>query len=63
MVGLYGALGVPRPIAVVVVLAYRLLSFWLPTLAGIAFATYFEHSTDDASGVVDGGGRGLGPSI
>ena len=63
MVGLYGTLGVPRPIAVVVVLAYRLLSFWLPTLAGIAFATYFEHSTANASEVADGGGRGLGPSI
>jgi uncharacterized protein (TIRG00374 family) len=44
MIGLYGTLGVPRPIAVVVVLGYRLLSFWLPTLAGIALATYFEHS-------------------
>jgi uncharacterized protein (TIRG00374 family) len=45
MVGLYSTLGVPRPIAVVVVLAYRLLSFWLPTLAGVALATYFERST------------------
>ena len=44
MIGLYGTLGVPRPIAVVVVLGYRLLSFWLPTLAGIALATYYEHS-------------------
>ena len=53
MVGLYNSLGVPRPIAVVVVLAYRLLSFWLPTLIGIALATYFERSTVSASGVVD----------
>lgn len=45
MIGLYNTLGVPQPVAVVVVLAYRLLSFWLPTLAGIALATYFEHST------------------
>jgi glycosyltransferase 2 family protein len=45
MVGLYATLGVPRPIAVVVVLTYRLLSFWLPTLAGVALATYFERST------------------
>jgi glycosyltransferase 2 family protein len=44
MIGLYATLGVPRPIAVIVVLGYRLLSFWLPTLAGIALATYFEHS-------------------
>jgi uncharacterized membrane protein YbhN (UPF0104 family) len=45
MIGLYATLGVPRPIAVVVVLAYRLISFWLPTLIGIGLATYFEHST------------------
>jgi uncharacterized membrane protein YbhN (UPF0104 family) len=49
MIGLYGTLGVPRPIGVVVVLAYRLPSFWLPTLVGIALATYFEHSTASAS--------------
>jgi len=53
MIGLYDTLGVPRPIAVVVVLGYRLLSFWLPTLAGIALATYFERSTANAGGVVD----------
>jgi len=53
MVGLYSTLGVPRPIAVVVVLAYRLLSFWLPTLAGVALATYFERSTSHESGAVD----------
>ena len=62
MIGLYGTLGVPRPIAVVVVLTYRLISFWLPTLGGIGLATYFERSTANASKVVDGGGRGLGPS-
>jgi len=55
MVGLYSTLGVPRPIAVVVVLAYRLLSFWLPTLAGVALATYFERSTTGASGAADEG--------
>jgi hypothetical protein len=46
IVGLYSTLGVPRPIAVVVVLwSYRLLSFWLPPLAGVALATYFERFT------------------
>ena len=49
MIGLYGSLGVPRQVAVVVILAYRLLSFWLPTLVGVALATYFEHSTPDPS--------------
>jgi hypothetical protein len=48
MIGLYDTLGVPRPTAVIVVLAYRLLSFWLPTLIGVALATYFEHSTATA---------------
>ncbi len=43
MVGLYGSLGVPTPICVVVVLVYRLFSFWMPTLAGIALVPYFEH--------------------
>ena len=55
MVGLYSTLGVPRPIAVVVVLAYRLVSFWLPTLAGVALATYFERSAGHASEAVDQG--------
>jgi glycosyltransferase 2 family protein len=61
MIGLYNTLGVPRPIAVVVVLAYRLLSFWLPTLVGIALATYFEHSTPNAGEVADRAGRWVGP--
>jgi uncharacterized protein (TIRG00374 family) len=43
MVGLYGTLGVPTPISVVVVLVYRLFSFWMPTLAGIALMPYLEH--------------------
>jgi uncharacterized protein (TIRG00374 family) len=34
MVGLYTGLGVANPVAVVVVLAYRILSFWLPLLVG-----------------------------
>ncbi len=42
MVALYSALGVPISIAVVVVLVYRLFSFWLPTIAGIALVPYFD---------------------
>jgi uncharacterized membrane protein YbhN (UPF0104 family) len=63
MVGLYDSLGVPRPIAVVVVLAYRLLSSWLPTLVGIVLVTYFERSTADAREVMEGGEHGFGRSI
>ena len=44
MVGLYAALGVPTPISIVVVLVYRLISFWIPTLAGIALVPYLEHA-------------------
>jgi len=34
MIGLYTSLGVADPTAVVVVLGYRILSFWLPLFAG-----------------------------
>jgi uncharacterized protein (TIRG00374 family) len=50
MVGLYALLGVPRPIAVVVVLAYRLLSFWIPTLVGTALIPYLERWTGTSGG-------------
>lgn len=36
MVALYVLLGVPKPAAIVAVLGYRLFSFWLPTVIGIA---------------------------
>jgi len=42
MVGLYTLLGVPKAAAIVVVLGYRLLSFWLPTLSGVALVPYLE---------------------
>jgi uncharacterized protein (TIRG00374 family) len=38
MAALYGGLGVPPSIAVVAVLTYRLISFWLPTAVGIPIA-------------------------
>jgi uncharacterized protein (TIRG00374 family) len=38
MTALYGGLGVPASVAVVAVLTYRLISFWLPALAGIPIA-------------------------
>ena len=34
MIGLYNGLGVPDAVTVVVVLVYRVLSFWLPLLIG-----------------------------
>ena len=38
MAALFGGLGVPANVAVVVVLTYRLISFWLPALVGIPIA-------------------------
>jgi uncharacterized membrane protein YbhN (UPF0104 family) len=44
MAALYAGLGVPAPVLVVVILTYRLLSFWLPTLIGFPIAAYFQHA-------------------
>ena len=38
MAALYGGLGVPANVAVVAVLTYRLISFWLPAAVGIPVA-------------------------
>jgi len=43
MIGLFAGLGVPKQIAVVVVLAYRLIAFWLPSLAGFLLFPYLQH--------------------
>lgn len=42
MTATYVALGVPTDVAVVAVLGYRFISFWLPTLAGIPIAAYLQ---------------------
>ena len=42
MTALYGGLGVPASIAVVAVLTYRLISFWLPALVGIPIAVTLQ---------------------
>jgi uncharacterized protein (TIRG00374 family) len=42
MVALYEALGVPSGVAVVVILSYRLISFWIPSLIGFVFAIALE---------------------
>ena len=43
MVALYTSLKVPNPICVVVILGYRLISFWLPTILGFVAAAYLSH--------------------
>ncbi len=42
MVALYTGLGVPESVTVVVVLIYRAISFWLPTLIGFPVAAYLQ---------------------
>lgn len=44
MAALYDGLGVPDAITVVVVLGYRLISFWLPSLSGFPIAAYLQRS-------------------
>jgi uncharacterized membrane protein YbhN (UPF0104 family) len=45
MAALYDGLGVPDPVTVVVILAYRAISFWLPTLLGLPLIPYLQHVT------------------
>lgn len=58
MVGLYRLLDVPKPTAVVVVLAYRALSFWLPTLIGLALIPYLDRESRTSSGTPRTSGSG-----
>jgi len=44
MAAIQTSLGVPSEISVVVILAYRLLCFWLPTLFGFAATGFLNHS-------------------
>ena len=48
MAVLYNGLGVPPATTVVVVLGYRLISFWLPSLAGFPIAAYLQRSQSRA---------------
>jgi uncharacterized protein (TIRG00374 family) len=42
MVGFFNSLGVPGAVSVVVIMAYRLLSFWIPTILGFGAAAYLS---------------------
>ena len=44
MAALYNGLGVPNAVTVVVILAYRLISFWLPMLVGLPCVLYLQHA-------------------
>jgi uncharacterized protein (TIRG00374 family) len=46
MAAIYGGLGVESSIMVVVILVYRVISFWLPSLLGFPLAAYLQHSNN-----------------
>jgi hypothetical protein len=46
MAAIYGGLGVPHPVIIVVVLVYRLQSFWLPLLIGLPLIPYLERQSE-----------------
>ena len=43
----YGGLGVPSEVSVVVILLYRAMSFWIPSVVGVPLALYFERASED----------------
>jgi uncharacterized protein (TIRG00374 family) len=43
MTGIFAGMGVPAPTAVVVVLGYRLLSFWMPLVLGFPVILVLQH--------------------
>ncbi|MPN44816.1 hypothetical protein SDC9_192383 [bioreactor metagenome] len=42
MAALYTGFGIPGPIVVVVILSYRMFSFWIPTIIGFPIAYYLK---------------------
>jgi hypothetical protein len=53
MTALYTSLGVPYSIAVVVVLSYRVLSFWLPLLLGFPLIILLERQSNSSVGMTN----------
>jgi uncharacterized membrane protein YbhN (UPF0104 family) len=49
MAALYDGLGVPNGVTVVVILTYRVLSFWLPTLLGFPLVPYLQRVSGRAN--------------
>jgi len=48
MTALYTSLGVPYSVAVVVVLTYRVLSFWFPLVLGFPLILILEKQAKDS---------------
>jgi uncharacterized membrane protein YbhN (UPF0104 family) len=49
MAALYNGLGVPDGVTVVVILTYRVLSFWLPTLLGFPLVPYLQRVSSNVN--------------
>ncbi len=45
MIAIYMNLGIPGPVSVVVILSYRLFSFWIPSLLGFVVMGYLEKTS------------------
>ncbi len=46
MTGIYASLGLPDAVTIVVVLVYRILSFWLPLLLGFPLVLFLQHKNN-----------------
>ena len=46
MVAIYSSMGIPTSLSVVVILVYRLFSFWLPSIIGFAVIEYLKRTAD-----------------
>jgi glycosyltransferase 2 family protein len=44
MVAIYTSMGVPTGLSVVVILGYRLFSFWLPSIIGFGVIEYLKRA-------------------
>lgn len=49
MAALYTVLGIPNAEAVIVVLGYRLISFWIPIISGFPIAAYLHNTIDQSN--------------
>jgi uncharacterized protein (TIRG00374 family) len=49
MVALYDSLSIPNDVSVVVILGYRLFSFWMPTLLGFAAVAYLSRKSSSTA--------------
>ena len=49
MTAMYNGLGIPNAVTIIVVLAYRLLSFWLPLVIGLPLIAYLQQVAGDVA--------------